>query len=108
VALSRQAVADFPFEHFDWIGMYSGLSESLRIAGAARQDRGLLEEAVTVAEDVVRRAAEGDHPALPGFKQNVGVCYQALAEVDPRISHLARAVESLRDAVAGLGEGPRI
>jgi hypothetical protein len=106
VTLSRQAAANFPTEHIDSIGIVSGLAESLRIAGVAKRDQRLLEEAVAVAEDVVRRAVERAHPALPGFRQNVGISYEALAGVDPVVLHLRRAVEFLREAVAGFNDGP--
>lgn len=106
VRLSRRAVAEFPAEHFDWTGICSGLSESLRLAGTATRDSAMLREAVTFAVDVVRVATERDHPGVAGFTQNVGVCYAALAEIDPDISHLATAVEYLRVSVEGLANGP--
>lgn len=100
VRLSRQAVADFPSAHFDWIGICSGLGESLRRAGRDSRDVDMLREAVHVAEDVAGKAAERSHPAVAGFRQNVGVSYLTLAEVEPERTTRVQAVDHLRAALA--------
>jgi tetratricopeptide (TPR) repeat protein len=100
VRLSRQAVAGFPAGDFDWIGIYSGLGESLRRAGRVMRDADMLREAVHVAEDVARASVERRHPAVAGYRQNAGVSCLALAQVESSRTTLVRAVEHLRAALA--------
>lgn len=106
VLLSREAVAEFPAELFDWVGILNGLAQALRFAGTATGDTAKLHEAVTTALDVLRVATERHHPGIPGFSQNVGASYSEIAKIDSSILHLTRAVEYLRVAVAGFADHP--
>ena len=98
VDLGRQAVADFPANHADHVGLSSRLSESLRRAGEANRSVELLQEALRVATAVLRRASERTHPAVPGFRQNVGLCHLGLGRLEADATQIEQGVAALRTA----------
>jgi tetratricopeptide (TPR) repeat protein len=100
VDLGRQAVADYPADDADHVGMSSRLGESLRRAGEARRSVELLREALRVATAVLRRASERTHPAVPGFRQNVGLCHLGLGRLEADATQIEQGVAALRTAHA--------
>ena len=98
VRLGRQAVADFPAAHADHLGLSSRLGESLRRAGEAKRSVELLREALRVANAVLRRAVERTHPAVPGFRQNVGLCHLGLGRLEADATQIEQGVAALRTA----------